>query len=178
MTTKVFYAGRPPGSFAFVASIFTNPDGSIGSNAPLTQPFSNLDRVCYDSRFSYFNITQTFTFIKPFGAVNTNTSDITKKGKTGANVPIERNFTTALFFHQLPYIPAGLLIDNDTKEVIGGQQLLQVEGNNSFRAISLIADNQFFYIKEKVFVYKNSLPALTKTYTLLVFDKEASVPEF
>jgi hypothetical protein len=178
MTTKVFYAGKPPGSFTDVVSIFTNPDNEAGSNVPLLQPFNNLDRVCFDTRISYFNIVQTFNFTKPFGEISVNSNpDLVKKGKTGINVPVENDTLTFLTPHNLGYVPAGILIDRDTRESICGHHMLQNVNNNSFRVISLYADNTFFYLKEKSYVRLDTIPSLTRRYTLIIFSESASVLE-
>lgn len=178
MATKVFYAGKPPGSFTDVVSIFTNPDGEEGSNVPLVQPFSNLDRVCFDSRITYFNIIQTFNFTKPFGEISVNSNpDLVKKGKTGINVPVESDSLTFLVPHRLGFIPSSILVDRDTRESICGNHLLQNINNNSFRVISVYADNTFLYLKEKSYVRLESLPALTKRYSLIIFSESANVLE-
>lgn len=179
MATKVFYAGKPPGSFSDVVSIFTNPDGEEGSNVPLVQPFTHLDRVCFDSRIGYFNIIRTFNFTKPFGTISTNSNpDLTKKGKTGFQVPLESDSLTFLLPHELGFTPAAILIDRDTRESICGNHILQNINNNSFRAISLYADSSFFYLKEKSYVRIDSLPALTKRYSLIIFSEPVDVLEF
>lgn len=178
MTTKVFYAGKPPGSFTDVVSIFTNPTGEEGSNVPLVQPFTHLDRVCFDSRISYFNIIQTFNFTKPFGEISTNSnSELVKKGKTGINIPLESDSLTFLVPHNLGFTPSAILIDRDTKESICGHHILQNINNNSFRVVSLYADKTFMYLKEKSYVRVESLPALTKRYSVIIFSEPADVLE-
>lgn len=178
MPTKVFYAGKPPGSFTDVVSIFVNPDGEEGSNVPLVQPFTHLDRVYLDSRISYFSTIIRQNFIKPFGEIRAREDSPTKKGKTGLDSPLEKNATGVIYYHNLNYIPAAILIDRDTRESISGQQILQNINNKSFRAISLTADTRYIYLKEKAFIYQDTLPSLTKNYTLLIFKQKATVPEF
>lgn len=178
MTTKVFYAGEVPGSPVPVLSIYKNPPNSFSSDAPILQPYNNLDRVYYDSRFKYFNIIQTVNFTKPFISLEVISSlAVTKKGKTGSDVPIERNIITTLSYHNLGYTPAALLYDAETKEAICGHNIVQNVGN-SFRVIGLTIDSNFVYMKEKIFVYRDRLPSLTKKYTLLIFKQSAAVPEF
>lgn len=175
MTTKVLYAGKFRSQN--IVSVFTNPPGQTGSNVPLSIPVEYLDRIIYDSRLDYLNITRRFAFSKPFGLIGVNTS-ATKKGKTGANVPIEINFTTVLAFHNLGYIPAFILLDGVTKEAVCGHVMLQNENNNSFRIIYAAADTQYIYLKEKAFIRIDSLPSLTKTFNLIIFNKQLPMPEF
>lgn len=178
MPTKVFYAGKPPGSFSDVVSIFTNPDGEEGSNVPLLQPFTHLDRICYDSRIRYFETIVQQNFIKPFGSISPREDSPSKKGKTGLDSPIQRSAIGVINYHNLGYIPAAILIDRDTRETISGQQILQNVNNKSFRVLSLTADTTYIYLKEYSFIYQDPLPSLTKSYTLLLFDQRATVPEF
>ena len=178
MPSKVFYAGEIPGLPVTAVSIFVNSDLNLGSDAPLRQPFTHIQDIYYDSRFKYFNIIQTVNFTKPFIPFEVLSSlATTKKGKTGTNVPIERDILTPLTYHNLGYTPVSVLYDAETKEAVCGQNIVQNIGN-SFRAICVTADSSFIYLKEKIFVYRDKLPSLTKRYTLLVFKQTAEVPDY
>ena len=75
-------------------------------------------------------------------------------------------------------MPAAILIDYDTREIIAGHTYVQLENNNSFRIVSLAMDSTKFYIKERNIVNKDSLTTLTRRYTLLAFENPATVPSF
>jgi hypothetical protein len=178
MSTKVFYAGEIPELSINAVSIFVNPEDNQGSNAPLRQPFLHIKDIYYDSRFKYFNIIKTIDFVKPFIPFEVLSSlATTKKGKTGVNVPIERDITTTLAYHNLGYTPVSILFDAETNEAVSGQVIIQNIGN-SFRAVNVIADSNFIYLKEKIFVYKDKLSSLTKKYVLLIMKQSAEVPNY
>jgi hypothetical protein len=47
--------------------------------------------------------------------------------------------------------------------------------NNSFRTVTLMMDTTNIYLQERFFVRRQTLPALTRRYTLLVFENAATV---
>ena len=176
MTTNVFYAGRFGGTN--VVSIFTNPAGQTGSNTPLSNPTTNLNRILFDTRFDYLNIVYTSNFVRTYNFVDVNRQSSGKKGKSSAEVPIQGDSLTTVASHGLGYIPGAILVDFDTREAISGNSFIQNEDNASFRFIYLFADENNFYIKEKYFVRLLPLPSLTRRYTIYAFNNPATVPSF
>lgn len=175
MTTKVFWAGTISGRG--VVSIFSNPQGQTGSNAPLNNPLAFLDRVYFDTRFQYLSVISESSFAINHGLVNVNTTN-TKKSKTGADVPIERTSLTTILNHRLGYTPAAILFDLETNEGVGSNYIIQTANNNSIRQVSLIGDDNNLYLRERLMVRKDPLLSITKRYRLIVFNNTASVPEF
>jgi hypothetical protein len=167
MTTTVLYAGNV--NTTNVVCIFSNPTGLSGNNAPLFNPTQNLDRLYFDSRFEYLNIVYNGTFTTVYNAVDTNSSDptILVKGE---------NYKTTVI-HNFGYTPAAILLDFDTKEIIGAQNFIQ-SVNSSFRVASLQMDSNNFYIKERYHVVNDPLPSVTRRYIILAFKHPATVPSF
>jgi len=164
MTTNVLWAGTTGGKK--VVSIFNNPTGQQGSNLPLTNPTTYLNRIYFDTRFDYLNIIQKTDFVQNYSLVTAD-PDPTKN---------TNEYTIAI--HNFGYVPAAILIDYDTREIIAGHTYVQIVNNNSFRIVSLAMDSTKFYIKERNIVNTDSLTTLTRRYTLLAFENTASVPSF
>ena len=167
MTTNVLWAGTTGGKK--VVSIFNNPVGQQGSNLPLTNPTTYLDRIYFDTRFDYLNILSKTDFVQNYSLVTAD-SDPTVTTKN------TNEYTIAI--HNFGYVPAAILIDYDTREIIAGHTYVQIVNNNSFRIVSLAMDSTKFYIKERNIVNIDSLTTLTRRYTLLTFENTASVPSF
>ena len=167
MSTNVFWAGTVSGKK--IVSIFNNPTGQTGSNLPLTNPTQYLDRVYFDTRFDYLNILSKTDFVQNYSLVTAD-SDPTVTTKN------TNEYTIAI--HNFGYVPAAILIDYDTREIIAGHTYVQIVNNNSFRIVSLAMDSDKFYIKERNIVNTDSLTTLTRRYTLLAFENTASVPSF
>ena len=167
MTTNVLWAGTTGGKK--VVSIFNNPTGQQGSNLPLTNPTTYLNRIYFDTRFDYLNIIQKTDFVQNYSLVTADPDPTVTTKNTN-------EYTIAI--HNFGYIPAAILIDYDTREIIAGHTYVQIVNNNSFRIVSLAMDSTKFYIKERNIVNANSLTTLTRRYTLLAFENTASVPSF
>ena len=167
MTTNVLWAGTTGGKK--VVSIFNNPTGQQGSNLPLTNPTTYLERIYFDTRFDYLNILSKTDFVQNYSLVTAD-SDPTVTTKN------TNEYTIAI--HNFGYVPAAILIDYDTREIIAGHTYVQIVNNNSFRIVSLAMDSDKFYIKERNIVNIDSLTTLTRRYTLLTFENTASVPSF
>ena len=167
MTTNVLWAGTTGGKK--VVSIFNNPTGQQGSNLPLTNPTTYLNRIYFDTRFDYLNIIQKTDFVQNYSLVTADPDPTVTTKNTN-------EYTIAI--HNFGYVPAAILIDYDTREIIAGHTYVQIVNNNSFRIVSLAMDSTKFYIKERNIVNANSLTTLTRRYTLLAFENTASVPSF
>ena len=167
MTTNVLWAGSTGGKQ--VVSIFNNPTGQQGSNLPLTNPTNYLNRIYFDTRFDYLHILWKTEFVQNYSLVTAN-SDPTVTTKS------TNEYTVAI--HDFGYVPAAILIDYDTREIIAGHTYIQLVNNNSYRIASLAMDSTKFYIKERYSVNIDSLPSLTRRYTLLAFENPATVPSF
>lgn len=167
MTTNVLWAGATGGKQ--VVSIFNNPAGQQGSNLPLTNPTTYLSRIYFDTRFDYLNIISKTDFVQNYSLVTADTDPTVTTKNTN-------EYTIAI--HNFGYVPAAILIDYDTREIIAGHTYVQLENNNSFRIVSLAMDSTKFYIKERNIVNKDSLTTLTRRYTLLAFENPATVPSF
>lgn len=171
MSTNVLWAGTVSGRK--IVSIFNNPTGQAGSNVPLNNPLSNLDRIYFDSRFDYLSITSKTDFVQPFSRITLNTDSNNNKGKSADEYPNQGSSIYTIYRHNLGYIPAVVLVDYDTRELVGSNMIIQNINNNSFRTLGLIMDTTNVYLKEKYFVRIEELPAITKRYTLLVFENPA-----
>ena len=167
MTTNVLWAGTTGGKK--VVSIFNNPAGQQGSNLPLTNPTSYLSRIYFDTRFDYLNIIQKTDFVQNYSLVSADPDPTVTTKNTN-------EYTIAI--HNFGYVPAAILIDYDTREIIAGHTYVQLVNNNSYRIASLAMDDTKFYIKERHTVNIDSLNSLTRRYTLLAFENPASVPSF
>ena len=167
MTTNVLWAGTTGGKK--VVSIFNNPTGQQGSNLPLTNPTSYLSRIYFDTRFDYLNIIQKTDFVQNYSLVSADTDP---------TVTIKNTNEYTIAIHNFGYVPAAILIDYDTREIIAGHTYVQLVNNNSYRIASLAMDDTKFYIKERHTVNIDSLNSLTRRYTLLAFENPASVPSF
>jgi hypothetical protein len=167
MTTNVLWAGTTGGKK--VVSIFNNPTGQQGSNLPLTNPTTYLDRIYFDTRFDYLNILSKTDFVQNYSLVTADPDPTVTTKNTN-------EYTISL--HNFGYVPAAILIDYDTREIIAGHTYVQIVNNNSFRIVSLALYSTKFYIKERNIVNTDSLTTLTRRYTLLTFENTASVPSF
>jgi hypothetical protein len=167
MTTNVLWAGTTGGKK--VVSIFNNPVGQQGSNLPLTNPTTYLNRIYFDTRFDYLNVLWKTDFVQNYSLVTANPDPTVTTRNTN-------EYTIAI--HDFGYVPAAILIDYDTREIIAGHTYVQIENNNSFRIVSLAMDSTKFYIKERNIVNIDSLTTLTRRYTLLAFENPATVPSF
>ena len=167
MTTNVLWAGSTGGKQ--VVSIFNNPTGQQGSNLPLTNPTSYLNRIYFDTRFDYLNILWKTDFVQNYSLV---TAD------TDPTVTIKNTNEYTVAIHNFGFVPAAILIDYDTREIVAGHTYVQLVNNNSYRIASLAMDSSNFYIKERHTVNIDSLTSLTRRYTLLAFENPATVPSF
>jgi len=173
MSTNVFWAGTR--NNRGVASIYTNPAGQFGSLQPLDTPLNFLDRILFHSSLDYLNIVFASEFVKSFGFVNINQQATGKKGKSSSEIPVEGSTLTTVLNHNLGYVPGGILVDTDNLEAISGNSFVQNIDNNSFRIIYLLADSTSFYLKEKWFVRRIALPAITKKYYIAAFNNPVTV---
>lgn len=176
MSTKVLWAGRLGNRG--VVSIFENPVGQTGSNAPLNNPLDFLSRVYFDTRFNYLNIVAETEFSKLYTFIDVNKEASGKKGKSSREVPIDGQNIVKIYDHNLGYTPSGILYDLETNDALSGNVFVQNVDNTSFRLLYLLADSTSFYIKEKYFVRLKPLQSITKKYRLLVFNNPATVPGF
>jgi len=174
MPTNVFWAGNVSGTK--VVSIYNNPDGAVGNTAPLLEPNVYIDRIYFDTRFDYLNIVSKVTFIKSYPYIEPYSNGTNAKGKDPTEFPKKGYNIYTITSHGLGYTPAGILLDSDTREVIGSNMIIQNIGNDSIRHIGLIADSTNFYIKENYFVRRQALTTLTRSYTLLIFNNTAESP--
>lgn len=173
MSTNVLWAGTVSGRK--IVSIFNNPVGQTGSNVPLTNPQGNLDRVYFDSRFEYLSILTKTDFVQTYPSIELNTDSNNNKGKSASEYPKQGSTIYNIIRHNLGYVPAAILIDYDTREVIGSNMFVQNLNNNSYRIATLMMDSTNIYLQEKYLVRNVFLPSLTRRYTLLVFENIATV---
>ena len=167
MTTNVLWAGSTGGKQ--VVSIFNNPAGQQGSNLPLTNPTNYLNRIYFDTRFDYLNILWKTDFVQNYNLISADPDP---------TVTIKNTNEYTVAIHNFGYVPAAILIDYDTREIIAGHTYVQLVNNNSYRIASLAMDSTKFYIKERHSVNIDSLTSLTRRYTLLAFENPATVPSF
>ena len=167
MTTNVLWAGTTGGKK--VVSIFNNPTGQQGSNLPLTNPTNYLNRIYFDTRFDYLNILWKTDFVQNYTLVSADANPTVTTKSTN-------QYTVAV--HNFGYVPAAILIDYDTREIVAGHTYVQLVNNNSYRIAALAMDDTKFYINERYSVNIDSLTSLTRRYTLLAFENTASVPSF
>lgn len=173
MSTNVLWAGTVSGRK--IVSIFNNPVGQTGSNVPLTNPQGNLDRVYFDSRFEYLSIRTKTDFVQSYPLIELNTDPNNNKGKSASEYPKQGSTIYTITRHNLGYVPAAILIDYDTREVIGSNMFIQNLNNNSYRTATLMMDSTNIYLKENYLVRNVPLSSLTRRYTLLVFENIATV---
>jgi len=173
MSTNVLWAGTVSGRK--IVSIFNNPTGQTGSNIPLNNPSGNLSRVYFDSRFNYLNITSKIDFVHLYPLVEVNTDPNNSKGKGASEYPKIGSVIYTLTTHSLGYVPAAILVDYDSREVIGSNMFVQNLDNNSYRTATLMMDSQRIYLKENYFVRNVSLNALTRRYTLLICSNNVTI---
>jgi hypothetical protein len=174
MATNVFWAGNVSGTK--VVSIYNNPDGAVGNTAPLLEPTKYLDRIYFDTRFEYLNIVSKVNFVKSFPYIEPYSDGTNAKSKDPTEFPRQGYNIYNITSHGLGYTPAGILIDSNTKEIVGSNMIIQNIENDSLRHIALIADSTNFYIKENFFVRRRALTSLTRSYTLLIFNTTAESP--
>ena len=136
MTTNVLWAGSTGGKQ--VVSIFNNPTGQQGSNLPLTNPTSYLNRIYFDTRFDYLNILWKTDFVQ-------NYSLVTADADPTVTIKNTNEYTVAI--HNFGFVPAAILIDYDTREIVAGHTYVQLVNNNSYRIASLAMDSSNFYIR-------------------------------
>jgi hypothetical protein len=173
MSTNVLWAGTVSGRK--VVSIFNNPVGQTGSNVPLNDPLPNLNRIYFDSRFDYLNIISKNDFTITYPYLELNTDPNNNKGKSASEYPRQGSTLHVITRHNLSYPPAVVLIDYDTREVIGSNMFIQNIGNNSYRTATLMVDTLNVVIKETYLVRVQPLPSMTRRYTLLIFENTAAV---
>ena len=155
MSTNVLWAGNVAG--APVVSIFNNPDSLFGNNYPVYNRFDAMDRIYLDSRFTYLDIKWSLDFSYKYANVIA--------GSSG-------EVTTTVWYHNFGYPAAAILLDTDTREIISNNSYIQVI-NSSYRTISLLIDSDKFYIKENYSNPTDTLPILTRRYTVLSFGLTA-----
>jgi hypothetical protein len=172
-STRVLWAGVKDDKG--LVSIFSNPKNGSGDNSPLDAPLNHLNRVFFDTRFTYLNIVAEaqVTLNFPFRDVNKQSSG--KKNKDTSLIPIDGEQVYTAYAHNLGYTPMGILYDIDNNQAISGNTFLQNIDNTSFRLLYLLADNTNFYIKERYFVRGFELPSVSKSYRVLVFSNPAGV---
>lgn len=166
MTTNVLFAGTTSGRK--VVSIFSNPAGQAGSNLPLNTPTTYLDRVYFDTRFDYLNILWKTEYVQSYPLI---AADVTNPALIlkGTNL-------YSIGMHNFGFIPAAMLIDYDTREVIASNMYIQTVNEKSTRIASFLMDDTRFYIRERYRVQYEDLPALTRRYTLIAFSNPGNVP--
>lgn len=173
MSTNVLWAGTVSGRK--IVSIFNNPTGQTGSNVPLNNPLPNLNRIYFDTRFDYLNVITKTDFVQSYPLVELNTDSNNNKGKSASEYPKQGSVIYTITSHNLGYVPAAILIDYDTREVIGSNMFVQNLNNNSYRTAGLMMDSVNIYLQERYLVRNEQLPALTRRYTLLIFENTAEV---
>lgn len=169
MPTNVFYANSS------VVSIWTNPDNLSGDNTPLNNHLNNLDRIKFDSRLDYLNIVGVQNFTISLGFVDINRVNSGKKGKDSSLIPIEGSSITNIATHNFGYVPGGILVDRDTNQALAGNFFITNNDNTSFRMLYLLADSNYFYIKDKYFVRISPLQAQTKSFTLYILNNPSTI---
>jgi hypothetical protein len=115
----------------------------------------------------YLNIVYYGTFTTVYDAVTTDPS--------GAALRSSNYKTTVI--HNFGYAPSAILVDIDSREIIGAQTFVQ-SVNSSYRVASLQMDSQKFYIRDRYYVIGDSLPSITRRYAIIVFQHPATVPSF
>lgn len=173
MSTTVLWAGNVANTQ--VVSIYNNPTGYEGNSAPVFDPNLYIDRMYFDTRYDYLQITSltnlvlTYPYIEPYS-----TAIDSIKGKTPEEYPKQGYNEYVAYNHALGYPPVCLLVDSDTLEIIGSNMIVQNINNDSFRYLTLSVDNDNVYIKETFFVRRTPLTSLTRRYTLYIFSNSAS----
>jgi hypothetical protein len=161
MATNVFYAGNLyKTSGEPVVSIFNNPY-TTEDDSPLFERHRYIDRIYFDSRFDYLNVKWQTDVTVPFNAIAANGSG---------------EITTTIGYHNFNYTPAAILVDTDTREVIGNNSYIHIVNFSSYRTVSFLMDSTRFFIKQKYFNKLDDLPAITRRYNIIAFNNSAETP--
>lgn len=138
--------------------------------APINNPYTNIDRIYFDTRFDYLNIVKSFSASISFPFENV-TETCGKKGKDCALVPRSNIRMILLGAHGQNYIPAVIGYDLTTNRALCGDQIVQVNGVSSFRLFQLLVDENNIWIKERWYVRGQPLQANDFIFKVFVFNK-------
>lgn len=173
MSTTVLWAGNVANTQ--IVSIYNNPTGFEGDSAPVLNPNVYIDRIYLDTRYDYLqiitiaNYVLSFPYIEPYSISAENI-----KGKEPNEFPKQGINEYTIYNHNLGYVPVCMLVDSDTLEVIGSNMMIDNVNNDSFRYITLSADNTKIYLKETFFVSMVPLSSSTRRFTLYIFSNNAN----
>lgn len=165
--TKVFHAGRIPGTSNNVVSIYEG-----GDDSPLTDPAGNISRVYFDTRFDYLNLVKTVDTSVSMAAEGVVTN-CGKKGKDCSAIVRQGERIYNLGAHGQSYIPAVLMYDLSNSRALTGSQFVQSISNTSFRLCHVFIDSTYVYLKERWFVRYNNLPVFNANYRMYILNKPA-----
>ena len=173
MSTTVLWAGNVANSQ--IVSIYNNPTSLEGNTGPAFNPNLYIDRIYFDTRYDYLQISATVSLSLTYPYIEPYTTDLSGiKGKSPEEYPKQGTNEFVIYTHSLGYPPACLLTDRDTGEVIGSNMIVQNINNDSFRYLTLSIDNDNVYIKESFFVRRTPLTSITRRYNLYIFSNSAS----
>lgn len=140
-----------------------------GNDAYINDPINNLSNVLFHSNFNYMRIVGVYTGTVnfPYRANATQTSGGGKKGTSTYDIPASGSDIYSIGTHNLLYVPGAIAF-------MGTMQItptypLQTSGA-SMRMISAKIDSYSVSIYEQWFTYGNALGAVSKDFTIYVFQ--------
>lgn len=141
--------------------------------APINNPYGYINRIYFDTRFDYLNIVNTFaaSIDFPYQGV---TQECGKKNKDCSLVPRTGTTLYLLGYHGQSFIPAIIGYDLNTKKAFCGDQIVQVNGDSTFRLFQLLVDGNAVWIKELWYVRGQPLQANSFNFKVFIFNKPAS----
>lgn len=142
--------------------------------APINNPYTNINRIYFDTRFDYLNIVNSFSAFISFPFENV-TQECGKKGKNCALVPRSNIRMILLGAHGQNYIPAVIGYDLITTRALCGDQIVQVNGPSSFRLFQLLVDENNIWLKERWYVRVEPLQEKSFIFKVFVFNKPVPV---
>lgn len=161
--SKRLYARGTDGVVAIV-------EGGAGSDSYITSPLSNIDKVHFHSSFNYMKTPFIYTVQVNFplrSAVYQTGGGGKKGGSYTYGVPTGSSATYLIGTHNLGYSPGALWFETGG---IGysGNYPIQKSGAST-RLISLTLNASTVSIYENCLTYNADLPAISKTFSVLVF---------
>lgn len=143
--------------------VTANNDAYFLQNSTATQ--NNIDKVIFSSYwFKYLEIIQEATATLTFQQRNTNYVSGGKKS-SGYFAAYKGSTITTLVSHNLGYTPAFSCFDDN----LFINSTFFVQYNTSFRVFQVVSTSSTIQIKENYLVWKDQIPAITKTFNLQIF---------
>jgi hypothetical protein len=140
-----------------------------GSEDYINNPEYNLDKVHFHSKLAYMRIPLIYS-----GGVTFPTRDAVWRSDSscGKSYQWSEPQTGSQYFplvnHNLGYKPAIIGVENS--DGLSGNFPIQQQGI-SIRNSAFVVDNAWVYILERYVTYEYSLPAISKNYTIYVFQE-------